>query len=66
MNEPRRKLLGIAARWGRSLTGLLAIWLLSDWFFSTEVGITTGVVLGPLVLLGLALLFAWFLHAFKE
>lgn len=60
------KNLRAAGTWVGTPVGLVALYLLGDWFFSTEPGIIFGVVVGPLVLLGLAASLGLIAYVFKK
>ena len=60
------KNLRLACRWVGPPVGIVALYLLVDWFFSTEPGIIFGVVVGPLVLLSLAASLGLIAYVFKK
>ena len=60
------KNLRAAGTWVGTPVGIVALYLLLDGFFSTETGIVFGVVVGPLVLLGLAASLGLIAYVFKK
>ena len=60
------KNLRAAGTWVGTQVGIVALYLLLDEFFSTEPGIIFGVVVAPLVLLGLAASLGLIAYVFKK
>ena len=59
------KNLRAAGTWVGTPVGIVVLYLLLDGFFSTEPGMLFGIVVGPLVLLGLAASLGLIAYVFK-
>jgi hypothetical protein len=55
-----------AGAWLATPVGVIALWLLGEWFFSTTPGIVVGLTVGPLLLVGLALGIAVLFYVFRK
>jgi len=58
--------LRAAATWIGSPILAVAVWILWEWFFSTEHGAVVGLIVGPVALLGLALMIGGFFYVFRK
>ena len=55
-----------AGTWIGTPIGLVGLWLLSEWFFSTEGGVMVGLIGGSLALLGLGVGVAAAFYVFRD
>ena len=55
-----------AGAWLATPVGVIALWLFGEWFFSTRPGIVVGLIVGPLLLLVLALGIASLFYVFRK
>jgi hypothetical protein len=55
-----------AATWVGSPVALVALWVVWEWFFSTDTGVVLGFMVGVPVLLGVGLSIGLFFYVFRE
>ena len=66
MNDVFTKILRAAGSWVGTPVGLIVLSLTGDWFLSTRTGHLIGLLVGPLLLLGMVLLVAGFFYVFRK
>jgi hypothetical protein len=66
MSDLFAKNVRAAATWIGSPVALVALWVLWEWFFSTDAGVVLGLIVGLLVLIGVGLSIGFLFYMFRS